>query len=379
MSKEILINIVGDFCVSRLDNLSFGNKLKTKLSEGDINIVNLEAPIKEKGSIAIEKSGPNLFQDNNAIKFLEENGFNVFSLANNHIMDYGISSLLKTKSLIKSATCVGAGYFEDAYRVQKITINGNVIGILAITQYEFGIIDDEDPNSLGTAWLCHPSIDKRIVEAKNDCDFLIIMPHAGLENFKYPLPEIKTLYRHFVEMGADAVIGGHPHIPQCWEFFKEKPIVYSLGNFCFDSLRPKKAMWNKGLLASLTIRENGISLVITKLEYFIGQRLVDLTDNEFFDLFLAQINSNFKDENTYLSIVNKKCLALENTYNQYFEMSGYYKPSLKKYTRLTLGLLKRKMLGRKDISYNPNHMINCLRCETHRWVLSRIYNIHKKQ
>ena len=55
MSKEILINIVGDFCVSRLDNLSFGNKLKNKLSEGDINIVNLEAPIKEKGSIAIEK------------------------------------------------------------------------------------------------------------------------------------------------------------------------------------------------------------------------------------------------------------------------------------------------------------------------------------
>ena len=288
----------------------------------------------------------NLFQDNNAIKFLEENGFNVFSLANNHIMDYGISSLLKTTSLIKNATYVGAGNLEDAYNVKKISINNIVIGIIAITQYEFGIIDDEDSNSMGTAWLCHPSIDKRIVEAKKDCDFLIIMPHAGLENFEYPLPEIKTLYRHFIEMGADAVIGGHPHIPQCWEFFKEKPIVYSLGNFCFDSLRPKKAMWNKGLFASLTIREKCISL-------------------------------NFKDENTYLSIVNKKCLALENTYNQYFEMSGYYKPSLKKYTRLTLGLLKRKLLGKKDISYNPNHMINCLRCETHRWVLSRIYNIHK--
>lgn len=379
MSKEIHINIVGDFCVSRLDNLSFGNKLKTKLSEGDINIVNLEAPIREKGSIAIEKSGPNLFQDNDAIGFLEENGFSVFSLANNHIMDYGISSLLRTTSLIKNATYAGAGNLEDAYKVKKIAIDSIVIGILAITQYEFGIVDDEDPNSLGTAWLCHPSIDERIVEAKNDCDFLIIMPHAGLENFEYPLPEIKTLYRHFIEMGADAVIGGHPHIPQCWEFYKEKPIVYSLGNFCFDSLRPKKAMWDKGLLASLAIGEKGISLEITKLEYLIGQRLVDLTDNESFDLFLTQINHIFKDEKKYISIVNKKCLTLENTYNQYFEMSGYYKPSLKKYTRLTLGLLKRKLLGRKDISYSPNHMLNCLRCETHRWVISRIHNIHKKQ
>lgn len=379
MSKEILINIVGDFCVSRLDNLSFGNKLKTKLSEGDINIVNLEAPVREEGSAAIEKSGPNLFQDNDAIKFLKENGVNVFSLANNHIMDYGTSSLLKTKSLIKNAGCIGAGNYEEVYKVEKLSINNIIIGFLAITQYEFGIVDDEDPNSLGTAWLCHPRIDELIVTSKKECDFLIIIPHAGLENFEYPLPEIKTLYHHFIEMGADAVIGGHPHIPQGWEIYKEKPIVYSLGNFCFDSLRPKKNMWNKGLLASITLKGKEISLEINKIEYYTEKRLVDITDNESFDNFLIKANNNFRDEKKYLALVNKKCLALESKYNQYFEMSGYYMPKMKKYTRLTLGILKRKLSFRQEVEYDPCHMINCLRCETHRWVLSRIYNIHKKQ
>lgn len=379
MSQVVHINIVGDFCVSKLDNLCLGNNLKAELSNGDINIVNLEAPIREKGSVAIEKSGPNLFQDNGAIKFLEENGINVFSLANNHIMDYGKSSLLKTKSLIKNARCIGAGSYEEVYKVEKISINNIIVGFLAITQYEFGIVDDENPNSLGAAWLCHPRIDEIIVASKKECDFLIIIPHAGLENFEYPLPEIKALYRHFIEMGADAVIGGHPHIPQGWEIYKEKPIVYSLGNFCFDSLRPKKAMWNKGLLASITLKGKKISLEINKIEYHTEKRLVDITDNESFDNFLIKANNNFRDEKKYLALVNKKCLALESKYNQYFEMSGYYMPKMKKYTRLTLGILKRKLSFRQEVEYDPCHMINCLRCETHRWVLSRIYNIHKKQ
>lgn len=374
MNKEIRINVVGDFCIGKIGNLSFGAGLKALLFCGDINIVNLEAPIKDKNCIAIKKSGPHLCQDTNAVKFLEDNGFNVISLANNHIMDYGVLSFLKTKAMLRRAKCIGAGNYEEAYKVEKITIQNRVIGLLAVTQYEFGIVDEECTNSLGTAWLCHPSIDELIIESKKECDYLIILPHAGLENFEYPLPEIRSLYRHFIKMGADAIMGGHPHIPQCWEFYDGKPIVYSLGNFCFDSLLSKEPMWNKGLMASLVINEEGVGLEINKLEYIREKKIVDLTDDEIFENFLKRTNEIFFKGKEYLDIVNNKCLALENTYNQYFEMSGYYKPSLKKYIRLTLGLLKRRLFYKKEVVFSSCHMINCLRCETHRWVISRIYN-----
>ncbi len=381
MDSMVKINIVGDFCVKDLNTLYFGKRLRDILSLGNINIVNFEAPIYCEGSKPIKKSGPHLFQDKGAPHFLMENGFNGIVLANNHIMDYGEAAFIQTKKAFHEVYCFGAGTFNEAYKIEKIHTEHGDVGILALTQYEFGVVNEEDPNSLGSAWICHPCIDEILLQSKKECDYLVIIPHAGLENFEFPLPEIKSLYRHFIEMGADAVVGGHPHIPQGWEFYKGKPIVYSLGNFCFDAIKSLEPMWNKGLIATLTLNNDDIYLEIKKIEFNKERKEVEITENLTFDDFLIKINNTLRnpDPHCYLNTINNKCLSLESTYNLYYEMSGYYKLSIKKYIRLILGLIKRNVLRLNENSYNQSHIINCIRCETHRWVLSRIYNLQQNK
>ena len=375
----IKINIVGDFYIKNLTNHHFCKSLVQKLTESDLNVINLEGPINSDDGMPIQKSGPALYQDEKVPRFLEANGFNMISMANNHIMDYGEKALKATIQSFASSKTFGAGNFDDSYKIKICNLKGKRIGFLGITQYEFGIHEDEaySKSKLGTAWLCHPYVHELIRNAHLCCDYLIVIAHAGCEYFDFPLPEIRTLYRHFVSIGADAVIGGHPHVPQCWEIYHEKPIVYSLGNFCFDEYK-KKTFWYKSIMACLTINNNDtISLTIETLSYDYNNKCVDILNDESFIAHLSNINSIFQDEEKYISIVNRKCLQMEQQYLNLFEYSGFYRPQFKKFIRLLLGIMKNKLMRRKRI-YDETHFINNLRCETHRWILSRIYELKTK-
>lgn len=369
----ININIAGDFCVKNLNGLKFGSELREELSKSEINIVNLESPIKAKGAIPIKKSGPHHYQDNMVPSFLGDNGFNVISLANNHIMDYGEESLVTTKQCFKDALLIGAGTFEDAYSVKVVSIDGTDIGFMSITQFEFGVLDEDayNDNKVGTAWMCHPYVDEIIIKAKLKCDYLFVLPHAGLELYELPLPEIRTLYRHFINIGADGVIGSHPHVPQCWEFYKEKPLVYSLGNFCFDKEHAYE-LWFYGLIAQLQLSGGKIDLYIKTIHYDIRKRIVDIINSLKLNKTLESNNAIFHNEKDYIKSVNKKCLSLESYYDTLYEMSGFIKPTLQK----CLGVIKHVLFtSKKEGLYNKAHFINNIRCETHRWIQSRIYEL----
>lgn len=379
MDNVIRINIVGDFCIKETQNLQFGKELDSMLAISDLNIVNFEAPIYTNHSQPSSKSGPCLFQAPDAPKLLEKHHFNIISLANNHIMDYGVEALENTINAFTQAKTIGAGSYDDIYKIHVFHVKGRKIGVLCITQYEFGILPEKSfhkPQAKGTAWMCHPSIDELIVNAHQLCDTLIVIPHAGLENFEYPLPEIKALYRHFIALGADAVIGGHPHIPQPWEIYKNKPIVYSIGNFCFDKIFNKK-FWNQGLLASLEIEENKIHLQVKQIQYDYETHIVNFSNDSSFDTFCNLINQNFINEEQYISIVNKKCLSLQQWYQKLFEYSGFFRPSIKKYLRIILSMIKRKYILKQELTFDNTHFINNIRCETHRWVISRIYELNR--
>lgn len=349
---------------------------------GNINIVNFEAPVFCETAEAIHKSGPSLYQDPNAPEFLNKIGFNVFCLANNHTMDYGYRAFAKTVevfSQLSGITTVGAGSWEEAYMVKYIYVNGKCIGFLNITQHEFGVLDDEyyENKICGTAWLLHPIIDELIVEAKKRCDFLIVIPHAGQEHFSQPLPEIKTLYRHFVRMGADAVIGGHPHAIQPCEIYQGKPIAYSLGNFIFDKNFGGNPNWYYGIVAQLRIDENGcISLNTIPIHYDIESRVVDVASDIFINKFLNEIESRFKNDLAYKRYIVNECLKQEAPHDCLFEASGYYTLTLGKTFHLFLRHIKRTLLNKPKIKYEKSHLINNLRCEAHRWVISHIYEIN---
>ena len=370
----IKLNFFGDFCVKQLNNLSFSDSLMTLLSNADMNIVNLESPINLHSYSPSKKSGPHHYQDSKVPAFLESHHFNFISLANNHAMDYGEDALYDTIQSFHSAKTIGAGSFEDAYKIVVNNINGIRIGFIAISQFEFGIIDNINTRNTGVAWLCHPIVDEIIREAHKTCDYLFVLPHAGLERFEYPLPEIRLLYRHFISMGADGVIGGHPHIAQCWELFNNRPIIYSLGNFCFDT--PKSSdSWYKSLIASITIDDNGLKLDVKKSNFDREKRIVSLIQDSNFENRLTEMNDTFKDEGKYLTIVNEKCLSLENYYNDIFEMSGLYRLNKKKLMRLFVRNIIDTFSTKRKNSEDDTHFINNIRCETHRWILSRIYEL----
>lgn len=375
MNNELLnINIVGDFFSPKLNGLECSDALNEKLKHADLNVVNFEGPINTNKSVPICKSGPNISQDPDAPVFLKEHGFKLFSLANNHSMDYGEQALDATIDCLNEDCIVGAGFWDEAYKVKILEIKGKKIGFLAITQFEFGVLDDIAfcENKKGAAWMGHPCVDKLIIDSKQQCDYLIVLPHAGLEHFTLPLPELRTLYRHFIDMGADAVIGGHPHVPQPWETYKNKPIVYSLGNFCFDE-ECDEPLWNIGLMANLSLDEDDICLQIHPLHFDKKQRIVDLVEDDNINLRLSEDLKLFSDQYAYAEAVNNHCLSMRSYYDMLLEMSGYSKFSIKH----CLGYIKRKLLGKVPTTDN-SHFINCVRCETHRWVLSRIYELNNK-
>lgn len=370
------INIFGDFCVRHLDGLTFSDRLQSILDLGDINVLNFEAPIYVSNEQAIPKSGPSLSQDPDAPCFLAKHNFNLFTLANNHIMDFGKNAALKTIKAFDDFVTLGCGEWKEAYQYKIIKVKGKSIGFLALTQYEFGVLGEKQFDDFGTAWLCHPCVDELIIEAKLYCDCLILFPHAGLEHFDYPLPELCTLYRHFIIIGVDAVIGNHPHVPQPWEYYNDSPIIYSLGNFVFDSLKPQNKWWYYGLMAQLNIdQDNRITVDVSSVAFDKNKRVVDCCDDNKLSRHLDDINEIFADTNRYIQEVNKHCLSLEFLYDYQFECSGYIRPNIRKYSKAICNRLKEKIFKSNVCQYNPTHYINNLRCEPHRWVISRIFEL----
>ena len=114
------INIFGDFKANDVKHLNLSAELVYLLNTSDVNMVNLEAPIRSNGK-PMKKSGPNICQDQDSPEWLELRGFNAISMANNHTMDYGDEGLSATISAFKKAKVMGAGSWNEAYQMNSFT------------------------------------------------------------------------------------------------------------------------------------------------------------------------------------------------------------------------------------------------------------------
>ena len=140
-------------------------------------------------------------------------------------------------------------------------MNGIKIGFLALCFAAYtGVFDNvTNREGLGCAYINDLKVNHVIMEAKQQVDYLFVLPHDGIEYIEIPMPETIARYRDFIDWGADAVIGTHPHCPQGWEEYKGKPIFYSLGNFLFNSKEGyeyrawNRPHWYEGLCVVLTI------------------------------------------------------------------------------------------------------------------------------
>lgn len=173
------------------------------------------------------------------VSYLHDLGVDVAGLANNHVFDYGEESFLDTLDTLKDAGIpyVGAGRdFAEASAPLYLEVDGLKIAYVAASRAEYEIYTLEaTDDSPGIMW-CYEN-DKfldEIREAAANADFVIALPHWGVEH-STELEDVQISSAHeYIDAGADAVIGAHPHILQGIEYYKGKPIMYSLGNFWFD-------------------------------------------------------------------------------------------------------------------------------------------------
>ncbi|MDD2509164.1 MAG: CapA family protein [Aliarcobacter skirrowii] len=224
--------------VNKIDNHDFiDNRLKQIINECDLSICNFEAPIISDGS-PIPKAGPHIYQSKDTVEYLKKIGFNLLTLANNHIYDYGEEGLKETIEEIESNQLlhVGAGMNKElAYKPLILEVSDLKIGVIAGSEDQFGCLSDPLGNESGYAWINSSMIDQSIINLKKEVDFIILSVHAGAENTYIPLPEWRERYQYLCELGVDIILGHHPHVPQGYEKYKDSHIFYSLGNFYFNT------------------------------------------------------------------------------------------------------------------------------------------------
>jgi poly-gamma-glutamate synthesis protein (capsule biosynthesis protein) len=216
--------------------------VKEKLAEYDLVIGNLEGPITDNESVSIDsKMGESknfVFTFDPAVaKALFDNNIKLVNLGNNHILNQGQKGVEQTKKYLNEA---GVEYFSDQ---SPTLVNDKSRALIRIgfVSYNYSIPDSIDAAVEGTK------------SAKEQSDIVVICPHWGTE-YKVgdPGASVRALAHRFIEAGADAVIGTHPHVVQMSEEYKGKKIYYSLGNFVFDQYFQKETM--EGLGVEITIK-----------------------------------------------------------------------------------------------------------------------------
>lgn len=341
MENKIRLFFAGDFCSKpSTSQISVSNELRDLIQSCDLKVVNFEVPLKPD-AVLPQSYFERFWQHDDAPKFLYEVGFNLFSLANNHIFDWGVEGFKKTKVALGEAT-FGAGTYDEAYKVKVVEINGKKIGFMALSYAAYtGTFDDVmHHDGLGCAYINDLRVNHDIIEAKKNTDYLFILPHDGIEFIDVPMPESIARYRDFIDYGADGVIASHPHCPQGWEEYKGKPIFYSLGNFFFNSketssFKANKPHWYEGLCVVMTITDGNLSweVINTRNVDNVG---IEIDQDEERNRHNEYLVSLLKNREKYEFVLKKECKRLVDIQEMPIVDEAMHPSSLKSYTKQAL-------------------------------------------
>ena len=372
--NSIKIVIAGDFCSIHPEKLKLGSQLSKILESADICCVNFEGPL-QRGRVE-SANGMYLEQSEHSPEWIKDNGFNLVALANNHACDFGKEGLVASKEAFHDIYTVGCGNgWEEAYKVEFINVREKIIGILNVTSADFSSLKDEwtDARLYGCPWVNHPSIPTLLMEAKKKCDYLIILPHAGVEFMDVPLPEWRTRYRSFIDYGADAVIASHPHVPQGWEIYKNKPIYYSLANFVFETeKRSTIPYWYDGLIVCLELCDDAINAIHYCTTYQGDTVELDFSDRNV--RHITQITGYLDEDSFYLKRVDEQVQLFSKKYETWMISNyGAYQLQPLSLKRIIHAL---RFLMKNHIDWKV--FLHQLREESTQWVIQRTYKIKSK-
>jgi poly-gamma-glutamate capsule biosynthesis protein CapA/YwtB (metallophosphatase superfamily) len=228
------------------------------LRKSDIRIANLECVIATKGFPEPDK--PFTFRAHPRTLKVVRRHFDAVSLANNHSGDFGPEAFGQMLGLLNT---YGVGYFGGgrnlalAHEPLIIERKGLRIAFLGYNEF-FPRNFEADTDRAGVAWSEDEQVtlDIRNARALHHADIVIPMMHWGWEHDLRASQRQQQLARLMIDAGADAVVGGHPHVIQNTEQYRGKPIIYSLGNFVFDGF--DDAPTTTGWLLQMDVAREGV-------------------------------------------------------------------------------------------------------------------------
>jgi len=276
---SLVLSACGDILLARGPGnsaASFGNNFlfegaKEILKHSDLAFANLESPASYNGKPYPGKPPEVTFRAKpETLSGMAWAGFDIVSLANNHMYDYGPQALTDTLGYLDELGIarVGAGKnLEEARRPAVIKANGQSLAFLAYAEpiwsargakvdpagntlskkealYHDGqlfkkLYEAASQDTLPYAGIAHCKLkdlhaDIEFVKKKFNPDYIFVSVHWGEEHWNVPTKAQKLFGRAAIDAGANAVLGHHPHVLQGVEKYRDGLIIYSMGNFVFD-------------------------------------------------------------------------------------------------------------------------------------------------
>ncbi|MDD4290543.1 MAG: CapA family protein [Patescibacteria group bacterium] len=263
--KQVSMIAVGDIMLSRgvaskikkYKNFDYPFlNLKEILKSTNFNFANLESPIIAGRAI---NTGQMIFRADPGIeKNLRESNFQILSLANNHIPNFGDQGIKNTIELLNNENILSCGAGENeiiAYTPTHIEINKIKFTFLCFNDsdvvplnYKAGV------TNYGTAFMDIKKLQESIKIVRENSDFVIVSMHSGTEYVNDPNKRQIEFAHSAIDAGADLIMGHHPHVVQTIEKYQDKYIFYSLGNFIFDQMWSQET--KEGLIVKFIFEKN---------------------------------------------------------------------------------------------------------------------------
>lgn len=367
----IKIGFTGDFCPWLRVEKAFDNgnwqpmfdSVRPFFQQNDLNVFDLECPLTTSNA-KIKKTGPHIKAKPETAAMLNNLNCQLVATANNHFKDYGWEGMQETYETLRrhDIQWLGSGAnLQEASKIFYWEKDQTKIAFINVAENEWTTTFGKEPG-------CHPmdlpNVFNQIQEAKAIADFVVVIAHGGHEHYELPSPRMKKWYRFFVDAGASAVVTHHTHIVSGYETYKNAPIFYSLGNFCFDWEGQRNKPWNKGMIVRLNFEKS--QPVTFEMEFTshnneqVGVFLMDESEKKAMLDHLSKINDIILDDEKLQAEFDQYIETWSPVMNTWIQpYQGKYLPSLYKKGWLPSIINKNKKLL----------FTNLIRCEAHRDIL----------
>jgi Bacterial capsule synthesis protein PGA_cap len=243
--------LAGDFYVGRGFEPTVDESVVELIRSARHALVNVEAPITNTTE-RIDKTGPHLTMPISSLEELKRLGFTALALANNHILDAGLSGLEDTLKLARELDLLTLGATAKVGSARSaanahLSLRSGSLTVLNYCEHEWSVRGD----GAGASGWDVLDVQLDIREAQKSGDRVLVLLHGGNEYFPLPRPGLRKELRFLADNGADAIVMHHSHVPGAYEVWNGVPIFYGLGNFQFTFPSPNVG-WYEGLLVALS-------------------------------------------------------------------------------------------------------------------------------